>query len=673
MNKIISQVEANFYSQVDYFNKQMSLQRQDFLRLLVYKLGQLQFAPISIYSAINGLFVSTSAYGSRIENKSAELINFLDEIKFCRDEVVLISDKQPIAAFSLGKKKSLFLKWQVLEVVENTKIGLNSKAIELVGAYVLLILSGCKVNRSAPDILFKLLHSDMEFLNESESRALAKIEFTAHQKFSELNRNEKTKLSFNEILPHLYLWKINYADAKTRQCALDYKTYHVNKFIDIAHNLREKCESGDTHALKCIIACFLGIPFKYIDQVLLIGASNTKWKLAIDVDAGVILFDLDVVAPFGVKVSESHYRIANKILVKPLPEFVWNELLKFKQQSQGLSSTLGELLGVGNCYDHPVDFSEARLINSIARVAIHHLEVDVFEAGLIANDFRLFPSSKLYYHQTSRQKIWDVSQRIFATIGWGNASPFVEGLDFGSCGVMKDQGISDLFDVLGRRIENNRPSNRSSLQSLIEFHNAIAHYTATLAVFCLSLRDENPIKVFADDAIGGKNYLLINDKNVHGDASTQPVTITNVLKIQLELYRIHCGVFARRIRKNAFTVNSKFLKRLDDIFLGEHVPLFVTDYAPTGLSSHQLSEAWPIDLIENFGRHFWETKFLELGIASRESSAHLRHQNACNLNWSGASDLVLDTLIRRINFAQDILLKSLNINAIYGLARRYKS
>lgn len=672
MNKIISQVEANFYSQVDFYNTQMSAGRQDFFRLLVSIFGQLQFAPISIYSATTGLFEATSVFGKQIEHKSAALVNILDEIRFFRDEVVFISKKQRINAFSLGKKKSNYLKWQILEVVANTKVGLNYKAVELVGAYALLILSGYKVSRSIPDVLYKLLHSDKEFLNEAESRVLAKIEFSAHQRLSELSHSEETELSFDQLLPFLYLWKINYADVKTRQGALDYKTYHVNQFIGIAQRLRAECESGDAYAFKCIVACFLGIPIKYIDQVPLISASNLKWKLAIDVDAGIVLFDLEVVAPFGAKISDSHYINANKILVKPLPEFVWKWLLNIKKQSQDSCATLGDLLGGENNSKYQNNFSEVRFINSFSRVAIHHSKVDVFEAGLIANDFRLFPSSKLYYHQTSRQKIWDVSQRIFDSIGWGKATPFVEGLAFGSCGVIKDQAVADLFEALASHVENPRPSNRSSLKSLIEFHNAITYYVATLSVFCLSLRDENPIKVFADDAINGKNYLLINDKRVHGDASTQPVTITNILKAQLEFYRIHCGVFAQRIRRNMFTVDIKFLKRLEDIFTAEHVPLFVTDYAPNGLSSHQLSKAWSIDLIENFGRHYWETKFSELGITCRESSAHLRHQTAGNLNWSGASDFVLDTFIKRISYAQDMLLKSLRISAIHGLARRCK-
>jgi hypothetical protein len=145
MNKIISQVEANFYSQVDFYNAQMSGERQDFLRLLISNFGQLQFAPIAIDSATVGLFDATAAFGRQIENKSAEFINFLNEIKLFRDEVDLISGKQRISAFSLGKKKSNYLKWQVLEVVANTKVGLNFKAVELVGAYVLLMLSGCKV------------------------------------------------------------------------------------------------------------------------------------------------------------------------------------------------------------------------------------------------------------------------------------------------------------------------------------------------------------------------------------------------------------------------------------------------------------------------------------------------------------------------------------------------
>lgn len=672
MNMITGQAEPNYFSQVDFYFTQMSPKRQDFIRLLISKLGELSFTPVSIFIAINGIVKAVSAFQLQQVKVSEELSQLIGELELLSNEMSLIRNNNQINDFLLTKKLKLYREWQLFQTIGATDFGLNKKAIVVAGCYVSQILCGYKVNKTASEVIFKLLNSSEEILSIVEQKCLAKVEFDALVRFASTEYKIDKKLSLDELLPYIFRRKMLYAGDKVRQSALDYETLTVNEFICVARQIRVDCENGSLEALKIILSCFLGLPFKYVDQVLLISENVSDWKLAVDVDLGVILFDLDVVAPYGTNnYNNRNFVPANSILVKPLPSFVWQALLKLRNQFTD-AKNLGDLVGGFDDQHFQLDLSVAKLNNSFARVAIQFARLDIFDAAIIANDFRIIQHAKLYYHQTSRQKIWDASSQFFDVIGWGESVPYIDGLAFGSNGVLQDDAVANLFNDLAMQVEKVRPTQKASLNNLLMFHDAFCIYTATLAVFCLALREMNPIRLYSDNFIVGQNYVLINDKNVHGTASWQPVTLCATLRTQLELWKIHCQGLVQRISRNQFPVNPQFMRGLEDIYLGKHTHLFITSTPSNYLSTSQLSVSWPAPLIENFGRHFWETKFAEVGIADRECSAHLRHQSAKNLNWSATSDFVLSSFVERIGIAQEQILKALKINSIGGIAKRCK-
>lgn len=667
----IATAMANFYGQIDFYCNNMSFEGQDFLRLLISKVGEIRFAPVALKSALQGMLLCIRFHSDRLVETNVMCMNLVSSFENLYNEVSNISENVPLKTFSLTKSKKEYRVWQIAEKLSYAHETVSEETKQLMGGYLLLVLAEVKVNRSIPNILHKLTATGNEILSHEESRAMAKLLLKSRITFSNDtdNKSYEEALSFNQLLVFIHRQKIDFADAKVRQGAMDYKTLPINTFLGIANNLREKCQAGNKLALKVILASFFGIPFKYINQVPLLKASVDDWRLVLDLDDGCIKFDLSTVAPDGAITFCTEYREANQILVKPLPIFA-QESLKIHWLSAKKSATnIGDLLGAENDTELYTFETIAKFINSFSRVAVQYANVDPFDAGLIACDFRGFPSSKVYYRQTSRQDIWVNAQKVFDAIGWGDAVPVIQGLSFGSQAVLTDETVRSMFATLAKTVYEAKPSNNSKVVKVMAYHEAFTIYCATLAVFCLALRESAQIKIYANEVARMQKFLLVNDKAVHGVASLQPVTINDVLSQQFRLYKIHCATLRKRLGKMG-GASPKFIAALHAISSDERALLFITEQYPQGIPTSLLTKHWGVNIVGNFGRHYWESTFSSMGVNSRESATHLRHQTSENLNWSATSDLVLNLLIERINDAQVAKLKALDIQALNGLSGR---
>lgn len=672
MNNIsIAKAVANYYGQTDFYLNHMSLDGQDFLRLLISKIGEARFAPVSLKSSVEGMLICVHALLNNLKMPSEECMSLVLLFESSYSEICNTANNELLKTFSVSRTENKFKIWQISEKIAHSYLTIAADNKEIFGSYLLLLLTDLKVSKSIPNIIQKLINSGSEILSYQESRAIAKLLLKAKLQLSKHADNEsyENSLDFNQLLTFIHRQKIYFADTKTRQGALDYKTLPIDSFLSMAANLRVKCEEGNPQALKVVLACFTGIPYKYLEQVPFLNSCYEEWKLIIDLENCLVKFDLDIISPDAAVGHGEEYLSSNKVLVKPLPVFVQHSLNVHFLNTIGPVKRIGDLLNDENEPElYPYEII-AKFINSFSRVAVQHSKVDTFDAGLIACDFRGFPSSKTYYRQTTRQQIWESSEKVFQSIDWGNAVPIVDGLAFGSQAVLTDEAVSKLFSRLINIITKNRPSNNCSIKRLLAFHQVFTVYSASLAVFCLVLRETNLVKIYADEVLSGQKYVLVNDKNVHGFASMQPVSINQILNEQFSLYAIHCAAMLHRFEKMD-GVNLKFIAALRAIVSGKHVPLFVTEEYPQGVPTSILSHYWGENIVENFGRHYWETIFTKLGVNSRFSSAHLRHQTSSNLNWSATSDLVLDVLIEYLSKVQECKLIELNITAVYGLSRR---
>ena len=653
-----------YFGQVDLVYGRLSLHGKDFLRLLIAKLGKLNQAPVSVSLAIAGMYYALHAF----LGGSSEQYGLLDELEQLKNEVDS-ANLNFSPNFNPRRKRAKWIKWQVYEFVNLLAISKENADLKFPGIYLFCLLKGIKHNKCIPAILFKYLNSGSSSLNDTEMRALLSMELNAKLFIS--NQEMDLSESFIEKVRFHYQNKIHFADAKSRQSVYDRKSYTRDEFVTICHKMNNTSDLADDELLAskppchALIAMFTSLPVGYVSNIPVLEGATEEWAIAIAVSEGVIYFDLSLIAPGAIEVTGEQFVLATQILVKPLPLFLATTL------QHHLKSVTGNVQTIGDFVPNDIELtgiSPAKLANTYSKYAGE--KVDLFMGGMLSSDFRGFPKSRVYYSQITRLQVWDASKTVFAGLGFGEPVAMPEGLNIGSSAVLTDQAVTKIFSDLDENVNKTRPSNNASVEKVIWFHTKFTEYVATLAIFCLCLRDANPINIKASQVLRRQKYLIHDDKHVHEDASPQPVTICSTLHQQFVLYREHCATLLKRM-KNAYEPRyGKFIHALERVVAGQDVLVFITPTSLKGLSSHEVSTTWIVAAPPNFGRHFWATHLKAQGVSDREISAHLRHQQNGALNWSTENNLVLSTLIQKIDTTQTRKLMDLDIHAIAGLSRK---
>lgn len=562
------------------------------------------------------------------------------------------------------KKKAALRRWIIFEMVDQAELELET--LKYVGAYAALVLLERRVPKNAYQAVYKLQVGDREFLNLGDQRMLANLLLKAKQEFSNTSNDDS---NFENTIKGFYRYRQIYADAKVRQSVLDRHTLAENEFLDACKSLSDEAKNNNHFAVQILISSLTGLPTHLSQQLPLVDHNLNEWVVALDVNRGVILFDLDLISPHKANPRENHalYEKASSILVKPIPRFLHN-ILKDLIKNDSVAKNVGELLKDEDQNSH-FNFSTSKFINSVARFATHYCEIDPYDAANLVTDFRSIPSSKTYYRNTTRQSVWESSRVYFDYVGWGDPVDFVDGVAVGSRVVPTIQSVRLLFEKLSIQLNESRPHSRAKIDHLLKFHDSMCAYSSTLAIFCLALRNSNPITINSSDLVEDKSYILIDDKHAMGEASNQPVVITPTLSKQFGYWFLHCEALIKRLSTLNFT-DIKFIEHLQSIVDHKKVTLFSFSQHPYIASVSGVASYWTVPLVENFSRHFWETHFLELGVHSRFSAAQLRHQISGNLNWSSSSDLVLSEFTKLISSAQEKALSALGIFATHGLTKR---
>ena len=645
----------------DFVLQHLTLNSQDLLRLLISQLGSMGNTPLNLKAVMRGLVKAIDSFANHHTEMTIEFYDFHQKVHALSNEVSEIYSNLQLIESTLIQNKLFLRKWDILERTADESI--DSELLRFVGAYYCLQINQHKVNKNTHQHIYKIIIGEKEFLSESAEKELARLLSRAGKIYSS-NR------SFEETINGFFYYRQLYANDKQRQSVNDWHTVSESEFIEISAKLFAGALDFNPRAILVATSVISGLPSNLCLKLRILDNYLCDWTLGVDVSIGVIKLDLDQIfkGKAHPRDHQAFYKDASSILIKPLPKFL-HEIFKQLIIQVNQATTLGELLQFEKVQTKNLAFNESKFINSVARFAIHSCNIDQYEACLLANDFRSIPASKTYYRQTTRQKIWEATSVFYQKIGWSDPVSFIDGLSVGSKMVSKDETVVKIFSDLAKSLENIRPSNHTNLSTLLNFHDHFCAYTATLAIFCLALRNANPIKIFSADYDPNRQYLLIDDKHVMGDASRQPVVITSSLSTQLKYWHIHCQQMIHRL--NSFNYQDAcFIKLLEGVVTQKKSPLFFLFNTPFSVSTSAISKFWTAPLVENFPRHFWESKFGELGVNARFSSAHLRHQVSGNLNWSSASDLVLTELIRKISLAQEAVLVELGVKPIHGLSRR---
>ena len=649
---------------VDFLFQRMTFDGQDALRLLIQQFGQIRTFEINIYFAISGMVKAINAFEKDCQTTNDNLTNLK---KLATSIQTQITSLEVTESFSLTahintkKRCGKEIKtWLILE--DSNDFDENEDLLRYVGAFICLLLSNYKLPKQIENTLFRLVKDGKEFLNDKAKKDLATLLNKAHEEFKS---KEKT---FSDRVRSYYFFRNFYASAKERQSVTDWKGMTRAEYLNSTTQIYEEVRNETPNAIAQAFAVVLGLPIHLVMLVPFLSGFLDDWIMVIDPDRGLILFDMDSIFPGGAKPQKefNSFEQSSGIVVKPIPKFLIDALRKLLLQN---SNAINLEALIGNTDGLKDRNKETRLLNSTAKISIDLCQIDPFDAALVSGDFRGISTAKTYYKRTTRQSIWDSSNRFYRHIGWGECVGFVEGLDFGSKAVVKDEVLAAVFMNLSLSLGKTRPSNHCGIELLLKFHNAFCTYSATFAILCLALRNANPIGLLASDFEEKKRYVIIDDKHTLGAASAMPIAITDSLAIQLTYWRAHCAALLIRLLKLNYT-DRKFISLLKGVIEQKNTPLFVMAEHPYATSVSSVAGNWSVALTPNFARHFWVSKFSQVGISSRFSGAQVRHQSSGNLSWASDSDFVLVNFIEAISISQEKVLRELEISPIHGLSGR---
>lgn len=489
--------------------------------------------------------------------------------------------------------------------------------------------------------------------------------------------------SFENRARHHLINKQVFASPRNRQAVLDHRTQSSPQVIHSSAEVREKTVQGSADACLTALAFCSGLSVELVKELPLYLASNVDWFITLELATGLIKTNIESLSPNSAKPTRetaTAHHTSNKIIVKPIPDFLFAALNKHYAVHTG-ARTVGEMLPNTSLTSKTKTISDsesgiapsiARFLNSAASFAIQH-GIDRLSAAIVTNDFSVIPGSKLYYGQVGRTEIWAASQSLFGKLQWGNPVAFSDGLAVGSAVIPTNDAVSNLFLWMADEVTNLRPGKRYTENSIINHHNVFSIYCASLTALCLASREANQYQFTSASLSEHNSFTSLFDKVTGQFPGALPLPVNRILSEQLHLWIAHCRALDARLAKLGHDNNSKLRNHIDAVIHYQSVKLFfqISNQKIIPLGSSHLTKLWPaaLKLNANYGRDFWERELHLAGIHSTKIDMLLRHQLMGMESYSSTSNLIQSEWGREISETQEILLLSLGIGPIYGLSK----
>ena len=477
--------------------------------------------------------------------------------------------------------------------------------------------------------------------------------------------------------------KMRFAPPRQRQALLDRRHQTVWQIKASAAALMARATLQDHTALLILVAFSTGLTLRLTKDIPLASrVLDDAWFMVLDLYAGVIKINLDRLfpAPAVPDPNADCFRDANRIIVKPLPAFLW---LILKELSAGNpdAETLAQLIPQAATSGRQLTLEDdhSALVPSAKRFLIAAapfavgIGIDRLASAVLASDFAVIPSSKMYYCRVRRDEIWTASKALFAELGWGEPAPFVYGLAAGSRIVPTREALAAWWQRMAVEVATSAPGRHCGLARLAEFHNSFAKMCASLAILCLAAREARELKFTTYNLQPDCDFAAYVDKLVGIVPGEVKVPINAILKAQLKLWLAHCHALYRRLSKLTGPAAGHLRRMLGSYLKGKRYPLFFTIDAETGsaspLGSTALKRWWPEQyrFSTDFGRHLWEVEFRDAKVRSTRIDLFLRHLTIGTEAHCSTNIDKLDDAAAELCSVQESLLASLCINAVPGL------
>jgi len=439
-----------------------------------------------------------------------------------------------------------------------------------------------------------------------------------------------------------YRARLHYSGEHTQQARASHRALESSQFIKACEFLRGSVEDDDPRAILHALVLLTGLNIELTRSLPLLSRWAGDWTAAIDIESGLYLFDLNAVAPHARRARGAGSVAANRVVTRPLPRArrAW---LRGLQQEKPAALTVDEML------DAP-EISEADLLshscsarikptlaragNTVERFCVAELGMHRVLAAFLSGRFETVSHSKTYYTLLARDIVWQAAGALFDCIGWGAPVPLVAGLPVGALGVPTDQTMQRWFAWMSSAVEAVAPGRNAGLGKLIEYHNTYTRAAASLLVFVLASRSVARLPITADVDIDALVVGLLDKRSPSAwapdgrSAGPHPTPFAKLARYQIELYRRHCKALARRLRRfESFADAAATLERIGACAPVELLVQITHQGEIQPVGSSELVRWWPeeFSLAENFGRAYWQTRLVELGVSSRAIDRLMRH------------------------------------------------
>lgn len=478
-----------------------------------------------------------------------------------------------------------------------------------------------------------------------------------------------------------------HAGEHRHQCRTSRRTLSDTAYRNTAEVIRKRVESGEPSAAWIAAAACTGLTLDLTGDLPLCRPDG-ELDAALDVEEGIFLLDLDILAPGARRTPVTGTGVvpALRVLVRPLPQFLHRALADLQKRHPDAQRLRDLFPGVDHLdtrdlglEPHPGGFrpSLARFQNTTEAFAVR-TGINRVHAALLSGRHQSTTRSKLYYAAVAREDIWHATTRQFNAMGWGSPTPSRLGPAIGAQAVATPAAVTRWYGWMLSEVEMMTPGRRTGFDRLINHHNQYAALTGSIISFLLALREVQLIPVFAD-APPGVGWISLRDKRVqnawdrgHKSAPDLVVPLCRTAREQLGCWKRHCAALARRLETIDATRAPKLLAYLTAVGRGEHVlALFQIGKSlrPRRLGNQKLSRWWPdwFGFSPNWSRAYWQSTLTAQGLPSSAIDLLMRHTQAGAEPLVSARSRAAAELIAQVNLAMEIHLRELGISPVRGI------
>lgn len=620
---------------------------------------------------------SLTAFCNLVESPTPLLLEFAEECHALDDGTPLTP--RPTA---LGRFSGRYPIWSVLLSLHQNS---PNRLLEGTGAAIADALAAeTQVPKGLAQVLLRISKSTDKpsDLRRNESHiADARLRHSLHASAPERKHDLRTalRIAYRNFDEH--------AGEHRHQCRTSRRTLSDTAYRNTAEVIRKRVESGEPSAAWIAAAAFTGLTLDLTGDLPLCRPDG-ELDAALDVEEGIFLLDLDILAPRARRppVSGTGVVPALRVLVRPMPQFLHRALADLQKCHPDAQRLRDLFPGVDHLdtrdlglEPHPGGFrpSLARFQNTTEAFAVR-TGINRVHAAHLSGRHQSTTRSKLYYAAVAREDLWHAATRQFNAMGWGSPTPSRLGPAIGAQAVATPAAVTRWYGWMLSEVETMAPGRRTGFDRLINHHNQYAALTASIISFLLALREVQLIPVFAD-APPDVGWISLRDKRVQNawDRSQKAapdlvVPLCRAAREQLGCWKRHCTALARRLEKIDAKRAPKLLAYLAAVGRGEHVlALFQIGKSlrPRRLGNQQLSRWWPdwFGMPPNWSRAYWQSTLTAQGISSSAIDILLRHAQAGAEPLISTRSRAAAELIAEVNLAMERHLQELGIRPVRGI------